>query len=116
MQATSLEAISFHSLIRFSRISSHVSKWSQTRLLVSGHMKLPRSCLACSSKNGHPREEARGEANLYPPRDITAYVAAARQTALPASKVNPRRHFSAHNFLFTCASVSSASPQRTIEK
>src|SRR6266404_1437565 len=34
----------------------------------------------------------------------------------PPVAVNKSSHFSTHSLLFTCASVSSASPQRTIEK
>jgi hypothetical protein len=34
----------------------------------------------------------------------------------PAGDINQARHFSIHRVLFACATVISASPQRTMEK
>jgi hypothetical protein len=53
--------------------------------------------------------------NFYPPY-ATAINVAARQTKIAPVEVNQTIHFSTRSLFFTCAIVSSASPQRAIEK
>src|SRR5262249_39623648 len=52
---------------------------------------------------------------LYPPRVMATNVAA-RKTRIPTVELIQSIHFSVFSLFFTCSIVSSASPQRAIEK
>ena len=85
-------------------------------VILSGPSCVGESPLAKAlAKLDSEREEQRIETNLYLPYTKATNVTA-RQTKIPPVEVHQSTSFSIWSLFFTCSKVSSACPQRAIDK